>query len=231
MKLFFRLLFLVLFCFLNNVGLCYANNLPSGFVYLHDIDSSIYQELGFATKNNFVGESLHGYNSKQVICTINLAKALKKVQKALKKINPNYSLRVLDAYRPVAAVEHIKNWAKDLEDQKTKEQYYPNIEKKDLLGKYMAAGKSSHSRGSTVDITIIDTSTKKELDFGPIFFGDYVHVNYSGLSYTQKKNRYMLRKLMLKFNFKPYDAEFWHFTLKNEPFPKTYFNFTIYDKR
>lgn len=208
----------------------FGNHLPSGFVYLSDIDPSISQQLSFSSKDNFVGNPLDGYEGHEVICTKALADRLKKVQASLKKAHPNYSLKILDAYRPARAVEHIKRWARDLTDQKTKAKYYPDIDKKDLLGTFVAAKRSSHSRGSTVDLVIMDEKTG-QLDFGPDYFGDYPHINYKGLTQTQKKNREMLRKLMLQHGFKPYDAEFWHFTLKDEPFPKTYFDFKIPNAR
>lgn len=201
--------------------------LPNGFVYLHTIDNTIDQHITFATDNNCIGHRLAGYSSQQVICTLALAKALKVVQTNLKKINPHYSLRVLDTYRPVDAVQDIIHWAKDVHDTKTQKKCYPDLEKKELLGKYVAAGKSSHSRGSTVDVIIIDSFTQQPLDFGPMFFGRYAHINYSGLTPIQKQNRMMLRNIMVKYKFKPYDDEFWHFTLLNEPFPTTQFNFKI----
>ena len=207
--------------------MCYASSLPAGFIYLHQVDPTIDKQLDFATENNFVGVRLEGYQGDQVICTQALAKKLKIVQKALKKQYPHYSLKILDAYRPIAAVEHIKKWAGDLSDQKTKARFYPDIEKKDLLGKYLAANRSSHSRGSTVDIIIVDANTNFSLDYGPDFFGSYAHINYKNLTEVQRKNRKMLRQLMVSHGFKPYDEEFWHFTLKNEPFPDTYFSFAI----
>lgn len=214
----------------TTIAVCHAISLPQGFVYLHKIDPTIDQKIGFATNDNCVGVPLDGYDGTQVVCTRELARQLKIVQKALKKQHPYYSLQILDAYRPVAAVEHIKRWAGDLSDQKTKQKYYPDIDKRDLLGKYVAAGNSSHSRGSTVDLIIMDTKTKQPLDYGPDFFGDYCHVNYKGLTKLQKANRLMLRKLMLAHGFRPYDGEFWHFTLKQEPFPKTHFDFVIHNE-
>ncbi len=205
----------------------FAKNLPAGFVYLHEIDASIYQKLEFASKNNFVGAPLDGYEGIQVISTKEAAIALSKTQKDLKKIYPNYSLQVTDAYRPIRAVKHIQRWAKDLNDQKTKEEYYPDFDKKELLGKFLAAEKSSHSRGSTFDVVIIDETTNKWIDFGTIYFGDYAHINYEKLKKEQSENRLLLRTLMIANGFKPYDAEFWHFTLNNEPFPETYFDFKI----
>jgi len=205
---------------------CHAA-LPDGFIYLDQVDASIDQYVEFATEDNCVGQKLDGYEGTHVVCTKALAEALKTTQADLQKSNPEYVLRILDAYRPVRAVEHLKRWALDVNDTKTKAKYYPNLDKKDLAGAYVASGQSSHSRGSTVDIVIISQHTRQPLDFGPIVFGDEAHVDYTALTKVQKKNRLMLRALMLKHGFKPYDAEFWHFTLKNEPFPETYFDFTI----
>lgn len=226
-----------IYCILYFIALIRAtvygstSQLLDNFTYLHEIDHSIHQQLEFATNENCVGQKLDGYEGNQAISTIALANELKKVQVSLKKINPHYSLSIQDAYRPVAAVEHIKRWAADVNDSKTKEKYYPDLDKKDLLGKYVAAGKSSHSRGSTVDVIIIDTRNDQALDFGPNYFGDYAHYNYAGLTELQRKNRLMLRELMLSYHFKPYDDEFWHFTLKDEPFPNTYFDFAIKNRK
>jgi len=206
---------------------CLAKGLPTGFVYLHQLDSTISEKLLFATDENFVGAPLDKYNGNQVICTRKAALALMKAQKALRKTNPHWSLQVADAYRPASAVGHIQRWAKDLTDQKTKEKYYPDIDKEDLLGAFLAAKRSSHSRGSTFDVVIIDTRTNEQLDYGPEFFGDYAHSDYPDLTHDQRQNRLFLRKLMKAHGFKPYDKEFWHFTLIDEPFPKSYFDFEI----
>lgn len=204
-----------------------SQSLPQGFVYLNDVDPSIHQQIDFATDSNCIGIHLEGYDAPKAIMTAALAKKLREVQIELVRYYPGYSLLVLDAYRPVKAVEHIKKWAADLSDQKTKIKCYPDIDKKELLGKYVALGKSSHSRGSTVDIIIMDIKTKLPLDFGPDYFGKAAHINYSKLTEEQKKYRMMLRDLMLRNGFKPYDEEYWHFTLGKEPFPNTYFDFTI----
>ncbi|MDP3559130.1 MAG: M15 family metallopeptidase [Legionellaceae bacterium] len=214
-------------CLLINCSAYASCKLPKGFTYLRDVDNSIDQTISFATSDNCIGHPLAGYEAQEAICTLALAKELKKVQNSLKKINPYYSLSILDIYRPTDAVKDIINWAKDKDDIKTKQRCYPDLDKSELLGDYVASVKSAHSRGSTVDIIILDTRTKQPLDFGPRFFGKYVHVNYSGLTPIQKENRLMLRNLMIKHHFKPYDKEFWHFTLLNEPFPQTQFNFKI----
>ena len=166
-----------------------------------------------------------GYKAQRAICTKELALVLKEVQKALKKKGLCLSIR--DAYRPLRATKHFQRWAKDLKDQKTKAQYYPNIPKEELAGAFIAAKRSSHNRGSTVDLEILDDKTKEPLDFGPDTFGEESFTFCSKLTKEQQQNRLMLRKLMLQHGCKPYDKEFWHFTLKNEPFPDTYFDFPI----
>ncbi|MBN8827127.1 MAG: M15 family metallopeptidase [Sphingobacteriia bacterium] len=214
---------------LTNIVL--ANNLPKNFVYLHQLDPSIDQYIEFATNDNPVGAPLDGYEGNQTICTIQAAQAIMKAQKILKKAYPHYSLQIRDAYRPVIAVEHIKRWVNNLDDQETKAKYYPTIDKSEILGKLAAANKSSHSRGSTFDLLIIDTNTNQPLDFGPMYFGDYSAIDYKGLTAKQNNNRQLLRRIMLANGFKPYNAEFWHFTLINEPYPNTYFNFKIRNEK
>ncbi len=201
--------------------------LPEKFVYLNDVDDSIQLELRYFSNNNFIGKPIDGYKRATIIVTEPTAKALAKVQRTLRK--KGLSLKIYDAYRPQQAVDHFVRWARVLNDTVMKAQYYPNVAKKDLFKKGFIAAKSGHTRGSTVDLTIVDTKTGKELDMGSPydFFGIESHPFYEGISELQKKNRMHLRKLMLANGFKPYENEWWHFTLKNEPFPETYFNFPI----
>ena len=139
------------------------------------------------------------------------------------------SLKIFDAYRPQQSVDHFVRWAKMLNDTLMKQQYYPNVKKKDLFKLDYIAAKSGHTRGSTVDITIVDIRTGKELDMGSSydFFGVPSHPFYPGITKEQRSNRFLLRNLMLEAGFKPYAKEWWHFTLKNEPFLDSYFNFPI----
>lgn len=199
--------------------------LPNGFVYLDTIDPSIDQDLGFATEDNLLGVPVEGYEIGRVICTIELAHTLTKIQKEIKA--QGYCLCIQDAYRPERAVKHIQRWAKDLNDQKTKARYYPDTPKKDLWGTYIAGNRSSHSRGSTIDVIFLNDTTKEPLDFGPSTFGEACFTHSSKITKEQQKNRLILRDVMLRHGFKPYDKEFWHFTLINEPFPNTYFDFPI----
>ncbi len=209
-------------------GLAISNDmafLPKGFVYLEDIDPTIIQDLNFATEENILGVPADGYESERVICTREAALALSKAQKDLQ--NQGLSLCVNDAYRPVRAVEHIQRWARDLNDQKTKARYYPDISKEEILGTFVAANKSAHSRGSTFDVILYNAATKEAINMGPDTFGEASFTYSSKITPAQQSYRLLLRKVMMKYGFRPYDKEFWHFTLIDEPFPKTYFNFPV----
>ena len=204
-----------------------AQKLPNGFSYLKNIAPSIQKELRYCTNNNFIGIPINGYQENTIITTTLTAKALKKTQTKL--LEKGLSLKIFDAYRPQTAVNHFVKWARVIGDTLMKHQYYPTINKKHLFKQGYISSKSGHSRGSTVDLTIIDLKTNKELDMGSPydFFGISSHVNYQKLTKNQKENRQLLQKIMRDSNFRPYSKEWWHFTLRNEPFPKTHFNFPV----
>lgn len=201
--------------------------LPKGFVYLNEIDASIQTEVRYFSTHNFVGKQINGYNSNTIIVSKETAEVLKKIQNTLKK--EHLSLKVYDAYRPERAVKHFWNWAKDLNDTLMKQEFYPNVHKKDLFKLEYIAKRSGHSRGSTVDVTLVNLKTNKELDMGTPydFFGEESWVNYKKITPEQQKNRKLLQQLMLKNGFKNYLQEWWHFTLINEPFKNNYFDFEI----
>ncbi|WP_083426190.1 M15 family metallopeptidase [Tenacibaculum todarodis] len=204
-----------------------AQELPKGFVYLNDVVPSIETELRYCSHNNFIGIPIDGYEDNALIISTKAANALKKVQEEILK--KGFSLKVFDAYRPQQAVNHFVRWARVLNDTVKKREYYPNIPKRQLFNLGYIASKSGHTRGSTVDLTLIDVKTGTELDMGSPydFFGEISHPFSKKLSKKQLENRLLLRTVMLKNNFRPYVNEWWHFTLRNEPFPKTYFNFPI----
>lgn len=204
-----------------------SQNIPKGFSYIKKIDSTIQQELRYCYDNNFVGIAVKGYEEPVLITSTKTAKALKKVQQELLK--QKLSLKVFDAYRPQTAVNHFVSWAKIPNDTLTKHLFYPKLNKRNLFKLGYISSRSGHSRGSSVDLTIVNLKTGKELDMGgPYdFFGKISHVFYPNITKQQKENRMLLRKVMLKYGFKPYSYEWWHFTLRNEPFPKTYFDFPI----
>ena len=199
---------------------------PTGFVILSDVVPDVIQEIRYYSTYNFVGERIDGYEQPCAMMTIEAAQALKNVSDYVKK--QGYRLKIYDAYRPQKAVSHFVRWAENLSDTRMKKYFYPKVDKTRLFAEGYIAEKSGHSRGSTVDLTLFDMNTGKELDMGGTFdyFGELSHPDYKGeLTKQQLKNRKILRDAMLKFGFKPLDTEWWHFTLKDEPYPDTYFTF------
>ena len=203
-----------------------CTNIPDGFVYINDIDSSIKIDLRYSTLNNFTGKIIDGYKSNNAIISIQAAKALSQVQTDL--LTRNLSLKIFDAYRPQMAVNYFINWSEDLSDTINKSLYYPKIEKSQLFPLGFIAEKSGHSRGSTVDLTIIDIKTNNELDMGTPydFFGAESATNFINITDKQKSNRLLLLETMTRNGFENYSKEWWHYTLKEEPF-NDYFNFII----
>ena len=204
-----------------------SQELPKGFSYVKDFAPSIQKELRYCSHNNFMGVPVDGYEEPVLITSTKTAMALAKVQKEL--VKKGLSLKIFDAYRPQTAVNHFVRWARIPNDTLTKKQYYPDVNKRHLFKLGYIATKSGHSRGSSVDLTIVHIATNTELDMGSPydFFGVISHPDNKNLTKQQKANRYLLRKVMVANGFRPYKNEWWHFTLNNEPFPKTYFDFPI----
>ncbi len=201
--------------------------LPQGFVYVKTVVPDLEIELRYFTNNNFVGKPIDGYASNKLILTAQTTSALKEVQEELQQ--QNICLKVYDGYRPQRAVNHFMAWARDLNDTINKQQFYPDVQKGDLFKEEYIATRSGHSKGSTVDLTLIDGNTGKPLDMGSgyDFFGRQSWIDYEGITERQKHNRQLLQAMMLKHGFRNYPREWWHFTLINEPFPNTYFDFPI----
>ncbi len=200
---------------------------PDDFVYLLDLEPSIKIELRYFSNNNFIGQPIDGYHRSTIIVSKPTAIALQKVQNDLEQ--KGLGLKIFDAYRPQQAVNHFVRWAKVLNDTLMKQSYYPDVPKSELFKRGYIASKSGHSRGSTVDLTLIDLDTGNELDMGSPydFFGVQSHPFYKKITDKQRKNRMLLRRVMLKNGFKPYEYEWWHFTLRDEPFPNQYFDFPV----
>ena len=202
-----------------------------GFVYVKNIIPDLIEDLRYFTTNNFMGMKVDGYEANYAILTKEAATALSKAADELRE--KGYVIKIYDAYRPQRAVDNFVRWAKT-DDQRNKQDYYPDFAKESLFPTYIAR-KSGHTKGSTIDMTICYKDTKEEVDMGGHFdyFGPPSHPSfigkYSGGEVTQehKKNRMMLRDVMVRHGFKPYDSEWWHFTLKNEPYPNTYFEFPV----
>ncbi|MEF3078577.1 M15 family metallopeptidase [Winogradskyella poriferorum] len=222
-KILISIIALGLLCF----GFYQKQELPEGFVYVKSVVPDLDVELKYYTTNNFVGDTIDGYNSNKLILTRAAAEKLKLVQDELQE--QNLCLLVHDGYRPQRAVNHFVRWARVLNDTLNKSVFYPNVKKRNLFKAGYIASKSGHSRGSTIDLTVIDGNTGKPLDMGSPFdfFGEQSWVDYPNITEQQKKNRQILQRVMLKHNFRNYPKEWWHFTLRWEPFPKTYFDFEV----
>lgn len=223
--------------------------LPMGFVYLKDIDPSIQQDIRYASHNNVIGKPLHGYVKPTCILTEPAALALKKVQQQLKK--QQLSLKVYDCYRPQQAVNEFWYWSQQDYNNSFSPNYYPRVKKSDLFKKEYIALYSGHTRGSTVDLTVVpsisdprssllhhnvacyaDYSLRRNdnsLDMGTNFdcLDPLSHIDSRQISVDAHKNRRLLRNLMRRYGFAPYHYEWWHFTLKNEPFPRQYYDFPV----
>lgn len=225
--------------------------LPDGFVYLQDIDPTILQDVKYAGFHNFVGRPVRGYLAPVIIMTNAAALALKALQAELKPFN--LTLKVYDAYRPQDAVDSWIAWAKDHSDQVMKAEFYPDINKEDVFDLGYVSSRSTHTRGSTVDLTIVplpvphqptwkpgdalldgrlplgDRFPDNSIDMGTAFdcFDDLSHTLNPNVSAEVRANRLLLLTLMNKHGFRGIRTEWWHFTLIDEPFPDTYFNFPV----
>ena len=200
---------------------------PSGFVVLADYVPQIVQEIRYHSTYNFIGERIDGYEEPCALLTIEAARALK--ASAGELIVQGYRLKVFDAYRPASAVRHFVLWGIEDQDLRMKPYFYPDLEKQELFSKGYIAKQSSHSRGSAVDLTLLDMKTGKELDMGGPFdlFSEVSHPDYRGVTEVQYENRMLLQRVMIRNGFAPIDCEWWHFVLRNEPYPDTYFSFPV----
>ena len=203
------------------------SNDSSDFVEITDVVPDAILEIRYFSTYNFVGDRIDGYEEPIAFMTKEGAEALKEVSDDVKE--QGYRLKIYDAYRPQEAVTNFVEWAKDADDTRMKEYFYPELEKDVLFPQGYIAEHSGHSRGSTVDLTLFDMETEKELDMGGTFdyFGEESHPDYKGITDEQYNNRMILRKAMTDHGFKPLPEEWWHFTLKDEPYPDTYFTFPV----
>ena len=200
---------------------------PSGFVLLGDLVPQAIQEIRYYSTYNFIGERIDGYEQPCALLTAEAARALKSAANELAV--QGYRIKVFDAYRPACAVRHFVLWGIEDTDVRMKPFFYPGLEKQELFAKGYIAKLSSHSRGSAVDLTLLDMATGKELDMGSPFdfFGEISHPSYTGITPEQYENRMILQRAMLRAGFEILDCEWWHFKLKNEPYPDTYFEFPV----
>ena len=201
--------------------------LPEGFVYVRDLVPDCIEQMRYAGEDNFVGAVVDGYLAPRAVLTREAAEALQKAAELARA--KGYRLLIFDAYRPQRAVDHFLRWAADPDDTKTQAHYYPDIkDKRDILKNGYVAARSGHSRGSTIDLTLAD-GDGVPIPMGTDFdwFGPRAGHRARGLTKEETANRKLLRSIMEKAGFKAYLAEWWHYTLKNEPYPGTYFDFPV----
>ena len=202
--------------------------LPEGFAYVRDLIPDVVEEMYYATEHNFVGAPIDGYQARRAILTRKAAQALGIA--ALAAQVDGHRLVIFDVYRPERAVRHFMRWAEDAQDVRTQAEYYPEFaDKQALISGGFIAKRSGHSRGSTVDLTLMSMETGKMLEMGTDFdrFGPLAAHGAEGISETAAQNRAYLCRLMLGAGFVPYSAEWWHYTLKDEPYPDTYCDFIV----
>jgi D-alanyl-D-alanine dipeptidase len=227
------------------------SSMPESFVDLKKAIPSVTLDIRYYGDHNFLGTRVDGYQAPKCLVSVPAAEALAKIQAELQEFS--LSLKIYDCYRPQKAVDHFVRWAKDIKDTKTKAEFYPAVDKRNLFRDGYIAEKSSHSRGSTIDLTIIPFPAPAEgkyipgqplhacylpagkrfkdssIDMGTGFdcFHELSHPGNLKVGLQQRNNRLLLKTLMDKHGFKNYDKEWWHFTLRNEPYPDTYFEFPV----
>jgi D-alanyl-D-alanine dipeptidase len=228
-----------------------ADVMPDTFVHIEEVIPDALLDIRYFGEHNFLGVNVDGYYASTCILTRQAAQALANVQKDLAPFN--MTLKIYDCYRPQQAVDHFVRWAKDIDDTKTKKEFYPTVDKRNLFRDGYIAERSGHSRGSTVDLTIVPLPAPiqpaykagdplkecylpagvrfadNSLDMGTGFdcFHQLSHPENKDLGPQQRSNRLLLKTLMAKYGFRNLPEEWWHFTLNNEPYPDTYFNFPV----
>ena len=239
-----RLLFLLAAALLG-CGPLVAQTGREHFVEIGEAVPDAILEIRYYGTFNFVGDRIDGYLAPKALLTREAADSLRAVSDDL--MRQGYRLKIYDAYRPQQAVEHFVRWARDLKDRRMKRYFYPDLDKSVLFRQGYIALHSGHTRGSTVDLTLFDMDTEKEVDMGGTFdwFGEESHPSFCGnprtgvydaaaaantprgITEEQFRNRLILREAMMRHGFRPMATEWWHFTLTHEPFPDQYFNFPV----
>lgn len=200
---------------------------PADFVNLQKFIPTVVVDVRYAGSDNFVGEPIRGYLKEKIYLSKLAATALARVQAELAEVG--LGLKVFDGYRPQRAVNHFVSWAEDLQDTRMQSRYYPSVPKANLFRDGYIAARSGHSRGSTVDLTLIHRDTGVELDMGSSwdYFDPVSWPDSSAVTGQQYANRMRLREVMHRHGFNPLATEWWHFTLREEPYPDQYFDFVI----
>ena len=221
-------LFLTVLTLICVVSYTYASQIScdkSDFAPIYTVIDDAAYDIRYYSSNNFTGNKINGYKAPVAYMTKEALNALSVAADDLRK--QGYRLLIWDSYRPQKAVDNFVEWINNPNDIGDKS-FYPDLKKSDLLEGQYIMEKSGHTRGSTVDLTLI----KKDgsfVDMGGTFdlFSEISHPDYKKLTKKQKKNRKILYDAMTKAGFQGIDSEWWHFTLKNEPYPDTYFNFDV----
>ncbi len=225
----FKIVVVLVFLSFTTESQTVKNDPPANknFVYLKELMPNLRSDMRYFGSNNFIGKPVEGYNEAKLLLTKEAAAALKRVQDGLVRLG--FGLLIYDAYRPQRSVDQFIEWSKDEDDTLMKDKYYPNVDKKDLFKLGYIAEKSGHSRGSTLDLTIVSLTTGKILNMGSPYdlFDEISHTDYQYITKNQRALRLLLKRRMEKEGFLSYEKEWWHFTLKDEPYPETYFDFPI----
>ena len=200
---------------------------PWDFVSVSDGMPEVMLDMRYYSSFNFIGDRIEGYENPKAWLTIPAVTALKAV--CSECMCRGYRIKIFDAYRPQRAVDHFMRWSKDMTDLRMKKYFYPDLTKDQIIIEGYVLARSGHSRGSTVDLTLFDMHSGRDLDMGGAFdfFGKESHPTYAGVTKEQYANRMLLREIMVKHGFLPIENEWWHFTLKDEPYPDTYFDFPV----
>lgn len=219
------LMVLILFC---SIQITFASQISydkSDFVPVYSVINDAAYDIRYYSANNFTGNKINGYNAPVAYMTKEGVKALSIAAEILRR--QGYRLLIWDTYRPQKAVNNFVEWINNPDDEGDKS-FYPNLKKSDLLKGQYIMEKSGHSRGSTIDLTLIKMDGSF-VDMGGTFdlFSEISHPNYKKLTKQQKKNRQILHDAMIQAGFKGIESEWWHFTLENEPYPDTYFDFDV----
>ncbi|MEM7135487.1 MAG: M15 family metallopeptidase [Myxococcota bacterium] len=219
---------------LSIVGACTTPQSKPALVEVAKVDPTIAFDIRYAGTDNFIGDVIDGYDSATCMLTQEAAAALGDVQRALRP--KGLGLLVYDCYRPQRAVNEFVRWARDPKDQRQKAKYYPNVDKSELLPLGYLAQRSSHSRGSTVDLTLVRMSGPERgrpLDMGTDFdlFDPKSHTDASAVTSQQRANRRLLVDAMGRAGFVNLPVEWWHYTLRDEPYPDTYFDVVINNRQ
>ena len=201
--------------------------LPEGFSYAEDVIPDAVLDIRYAGEHNFVGDVIDGYLAPRAILTDEAARALARAADAFRGMG--YQIKIFDAYRPQSAVRHFVRWANDRDDMRMRDEFYPAFRNKTLLvDQGYIARNSPHTRGSAVDLTLVDADgIELDMGVGFDFFGREAWYEAAGLTAEQAGNRALLRDVMVDSGFRPFDKEWWHFRLLNEPYPDTSFNFPV----